>query len=223
MNVTTEETKRFLKLVNPRDRGEAKKFLLNKNVVVINVFTHADEEPYEEPYIDVAEARTVKSTGAYDIDSLKFSLIRFNSNFTSLGEDDVEFILSFISHHFKNLKLVFSSSEEHAFVVDIGGMSASVHYDYFSGFVDGHTVKVLDVDLLFQSCNFISFSLSDDAEVPDDVWNVIIGDRNNVSCILSAYVHEKHYFPYNTKKRIQALYDSLSDSDKLLLELGENI
>ena len=93
MNVTDEERKRFLKLVNPRDRGEAKKLLSNKNVVVINVFTHADEELY----IDVAEARTVKSTGAYDIGSLKFSLIRFNSNFTSLGEDDVEFILSFIS------------------------------------------------------------------------------------------------------------------------------
>ena len=220
MTVTDEERKRFLKLVNPRDRGEAKKLLSNKNVVVINVFTHADEEPY----IDVAEARTVKSTGAYDIDSLKFSLIRFNSNFTSLGEDDVEFILSFISHHFKNLKLVFSSSEAHAFVVDISGMSASAHYACYSGFVDGHTVKLLDVDLLFQSYNFISFSLSDnDAEVPDDIWNVILDDRNNANCILSAYVHEKHYFSNNIKKRIQALYDSLSDSDKLLLELGENI
>ena len=220
MNVTAEETKRFLKLVNPRDRGEAKKLLSNKNVVVINVFTHA----YEEPYIGVAEACTVKSTDAYDIDSLKFSLIRFNSNFTSLGEDDAEFILSFISHHFKNLKLVFSSSEAHAFVVDIDGMSASVHYAYYSGFVDGHIVKLLNVDLLFQSYNFISFSFSDDdAEVPDDVWNVILGDRNNVNCILSAYVHEKHYFSDNIKNRIQALYDSLTDSEKLLFELDEGI
>ena len=220
MNVIDEETKRFLKLVNPLDRGEAKKFLLNKNVAVINVFTHADEEPY----IDVAEARKVKSTGAYNMDSLKFSLIRFNSKFTSLGEDDVEFILSFISHHFKNLKLVFSSSEAHAFIVDIGGMSASVHYACYSGFVDGHTIKLLNVDLVFQGYNFISFSFSDDdVEVPDDVWYVILGDRNNVNCILSAYVHEKHYFSDNNKKRIQALYDSLSDSDKLLLELGENI
>lgn len=220
MNVTAKETKRFLKLVNPRDRGEAKKFLLNKNVVVINVFTNADEEPY----IDVAEARAVKSTGAYDIDSLKFSLIRFNSNFTSLGEDDVEFILSFISHHFKNLKLVFSSSEAHAFVVDISGMSASAHYACYSGFVDGHIVKLLNVDLVFQGYNFISFSLSDnDAEVPDDIWNVILADRNNANCILSAYVHEKHYFSDNNKKRIQSYYESLSDSDKLLLELGENV
>ena len=156
MNVTAEETKRFLKLVNPRDRGEAKKLLSNKNVVTINVYTHADEEQY----MDVAEACTVKSDGTYDMDGLKSSCIRFDSKFTRLGEDDAEFILSFISHHFKNLKLVFSSSEEHAFVVDIGGMSASVHYDYFRGFVDGHTVKLLDVDLLFQSYNFISFSLS---------------------------------------------------------------
>lgn len=220
MNVTTEEIKRFLKLVNPRDRNEAKKLLSKKNVVVINVFTHADEELY----IDVAEARKVKSTGAYDMDSLKFSLIRFNSKFMSLGEDDAEFILSFISHHFKNLKLVFSSSEAYAFVVDIGGMSASAHYACYRGFVAGHTVKLLDVDLVFQGYNFISFSLSDnDVEVPDDVWNVILDGRNNVNCILSAYVHEKHYFSDNNKKRIQSLYDSLSDSDKLLLELGENI
>ena len=215
MNVTTEETKRFLKLVNPRDRNEAKKLLSNKNAVVINVFTHADEELY----IDVAEARKVKSTGAYDMDSLKFSLIRF-----TLGEDDAEFILSFISHHFKNLKLVFSSSKARAFVVDIGCMSASAHYACYSGFVNGHIVKLLNVDLVFQGYNFISFSLSDnDAEVPDDVWNVILDDRNNVNCILSAYVHEKHYFSDNNKKRIQSLYDSLSDSDKLLLELGEDI
>ena len=220
MNVTTEETKRFLKLVNPRYRGEAKKLLSNKNVVIINVFTDA----YEEPYIGVAEACTLKSTGAYDIDSLKFSLIRFNSNFTSLGEDDVEFILSFISHHFKNLKLVFSSSEAHAFVVDISGMSASVHYACYRGFVAGHTIKLLNVDLIFQGYNFISFSFSDDdVEVPDDVWHVILGDRNNVNCILSAYAHEKHYFSDNNKKRIQSYYKSLSDSDKLLLELGENI
>ena len=220
MNVTTEETKRFLKLVNPRDRNEAKKLLSNKNAVVINVFTHADEELY----IDVAEARKVKSTGAYDMDSLKFSLIRFNSKFMSLGEDDAEFILSFISHHFKNLKLVFSSSKAHAFVVDIGGMSASAHYACYSGFVDGHIVKLLNVDLVFQGYNFISFSLSDnDAEVPDDVWNVILDDRNNVNCILSAYVHEKYYFSDNIKKRIQAVYDFLSDSEKLLFELDEDI
>lgn len=220
MNVTDEERKRFLKLVNPRGRSEAKKLLSSKNVVTINVYTYA----YDEQYMDVAEACTVKSDGTYDMDSLKFSHIRFNSEFARLGEDDAEFILSFISHHFKNLKLVFSSPDAHAFVVDIGGMSASVNYAYYSGFVNGHTVKLLDVDLLFQSYNFISFSLSDDdAEVPDDVWNVIVGDRNNVSCILSAYAHEKHYFSNNIKKRIQALYDSLSDSDKLLLELGENI
>ena len=220
MNVTTEETKRFLKLVNPRDRNEAKKLLSNKNAVVINVFTDADEELY----IDAAEVRTVKPDGTYDMDGVKFSLIRFNSKFMSLGEDDAEFILSFISHHFKNLKLVFSSSKTHAFVVDIGGMSASAHYACYSGFVNGHIVKFLNVDLVFQGYNFISFSLSDnDAEVPDDVWNVILDDRNNVNCILSAYVHEKYYFSDNIKKRIQAVYDSLTDSEKLLFELDEDI
>ena len=66
MNVTTEETKRFLKLVNPRDRNEAKKLISNKNVVVINVFTDADEELY----IDAAEVRTVKPDGTYDMDNL---------------------------------------------------------------------------------------------------------------------------------------------------------
>ena len=222
MNVTTEETERFLKLVDPRDRNEAKKLLLsNKNVVVINVFTHADEELY----IDVAEARKVKSTGAYDMDSLKFSFIRFNSKFMSLGEDDAEFILSFISHHFKNLKLVFSSSKAHAFVVDIGGMSASAHYACYSGFVNGHIVKCLVVDLLCQDgYRIASFDLAEkDVEISDDVWNVILDDRNNVNCILSAYVHEKYYFSDNIKKRLQAVYDSLTDSEKLLFELDEDI
>ena len=219
MNVTTEETKRFLKLVNPRDRNEAKKLLSKKNVVVINVFTHADEELY----IDVAEARKVKSTGAYDMSDTKLSAIEFNSEITYFEEDDAAFIVSFISRHFKNLKLIFSSSEVHIFTADIGGTFASVR-DSWCCYIDGHIVKLLNADLVFQGYNFISFSLSDnDAEVPDDVWNVILDDRNNVNCILSAYVHEKYYFSDNIKKRIQAVYDSLTDSEKLLFELDEDI
>ena len=41
MNVTNKETKRFLKLIDPVYRSEARKFLSNKNVFFIRVVIKA--------------------------------------------------------------------------------------------------------------------------------------------------------------------------------------
>lgn len=230
MNVTNKEAKRFLKLVDPVYRSEARKFLSNKNVFFIRVVIKAKGNEakyngygYAAQLINVKEARKVKSTGAYDISDAKFSTIEFNSEITHF-EEDAAFIVSFISRRFKNLKLIFSSSEVHIFTADIDGTFASVR-DNWCCYVDGHIVKCLVVDLLCQDgYRIASFDLAEkDVEISDDVWNSILYDRNNVNCILSAYVHEKYYFSDNIKKRIQAVYDSLTDSEKLLFELGEDI
>ena len=231
MNVTNKEAKRFLKLVDPVYRSNARKFLSNKNVFFIRVVIKAKGNEarhngygYTVQLINVKEARKVKSTGAYDMFDTKLSTIEFNSEITYFEEDDAAFIVSFISRHFKNLKLIFSSSEVHIFTADIGGTFASVR-DSWCCYIDGHIVKCLVVDLLCQDgYRIASFDLAEkDVEISDDVWNVILDDRNNVNCILSAYVHEKYYFSDNIKKRIQAVYDSLTDSEKLLFELDEDI
>ena len=228
MNATNKEAKRFLKLIDPVYRSNARKFLSNKNVFFIRVVIKAKGNEakyngygYTAQLINVKEARKVKSTGAYDT---KYSTILFDSEITYFEEDDAAFIVSFISRHFKNLKLIFSSSEVHIFTADIGGTFASVR-DSWCCYVDGHIVKCLVVDLLCQDgYRIASFDLAEkDVEISDDVWNAILYDRNNVNCIISAYVHEKYHFSDNIKKRIQAVYDSLTDSEKLLFELDEGI
>ena len=56
------------------------------------------------------------------------------------------------------------------------------------------------------------------AEVSDDIWNIILSDRDNVKHILRGYISKKYYLSDNTKneikKRLHALYNSLPYSKK---------
>ena len=78
---------------------------------------------------------------------------------------------------------------------------------------------------VFSNNNYVgSLDLSENnADVSDYMWNIILNNRDNVNFMMSAYVSGKYSVSDNIKKRLQALYDSLSDSDKLLLELGEDL
>ena len=70
----------------------------------------------------------------------------------------------------------------------------------------------------------LSFDLSENnADVSDEIWDIILNDRERVNNMLLPYVSGTCPVSDNIKKRLQALYESLSDSDKLLLELGEKI
>ena len=89
---------------------------------------------------------------------------------------------------------------------------------------DGTAVKLLDVDLFSHGDSFARIYLSEyDSDVSDELWNIILNCSDNSARILSAYTSGNYVFTEKIGKRINDLYESLSDSDKLLLELGENI
>ena len=212
MNVTDEETKRFLKLIDPTYRSGMRDILSNMHaihapIVFVRMDTEGNNDAYHGSYIIVIS----EDTTSY------FKVIVFDKTFTPFKEDDVEFITSYISRRFNNLKLIFSSSMTRIFAEKTSVINVAI--------------SCLDngvfITKLFSNNNYVgtvAFGLSENsADFSNELWNIVLSNRSNVNCMMLAYVSGKYYASDNIKKRIQALYESLSDSDKLLLELGEDI
>ena len=128
----------------------------------------------------------------------------------------MKFIISYISRRFDNLKLVFSSSITWVFAESTSDMSVVIR----SGLDAGAFITKL-----FSNGNYVaSVDLSENnADFSNEIWNIVLGDRSNATRMLLAYASGACSVSDNIKRRIQVLYESLSDSDKLLLELGEDI
>ena len=202
-SVTEEEANRFLDLFSPECRDDVIKLMLNKRIAAMQVII-ATKESTDRYYQSRLLVREKCAKPNLDI-------IVFDPKFAYFEEDDKAFIISFISRCFEKLKLIFSSSEMHVFASDFDDMSANlfvhwnnhIYVNLFSKF--NKLSKPKDFALLDLSMN--------DAEVSDDVWNIILNNRDIVNCMMSAYVR-RDYFSDNIKKRLQALYDSLPDSEK---------
>ena len=210
MNVTDEETKRFLKLIDPTYRSDMRDILSNMHtmyapIVFVRMDTEGNNSAYHGNYIVIGEDTASNS-----------KVIAFYKTFTPFKEDDVEFITSYISRRFNNLKLIFSSSTVHLFAENTSVINVVI-----SCLDDG----VFITKLFYNNyASILLFDLSENnADFSNELWNAILSNRSNVNRMMSAYVSGKYYVSDNIKKRIRALYESLSDSDKLLLELGEDI
>ena len=109
------------------------------------------------------------------------------------------------------------------FVTTTENMQAIVRDTMYTD-LDGKVINYLTADLFFQGSYFTCINLlEDNADRSDELWNIILNHGDNSERILSAYASGKYVFPEKIEKRFNDLYDSLSDSDKLLLELGEKI
>ena len=203
MNVTDEKTKRLLKLIDPAYRSSMVEILSNNMyapIVCIEI-----RVGYRGNYIAVIGEE------AFD-----FKVIGLDQTFTSFKEDDAKFIISYISRRFNNLKLVFSSSMTHVFAESTSNMRVAI-----SPGLDAGTF----ITKLFCNNNHVaSLDLSEDnADFSNELWNIVLSDRINVNRMMPSYVSGTCSVSDNIKKRLPAVYDSLTDSEKLLFELGEEI
>ena len=203
MNVTDEETEKFLNLVKPECRSYAIKILSNTHTSFVYIEMNIDYCYDCCDYIKVTRDDMV-------------SFIELNPVFAPFKKDDADFIMSYISRCFDKFKLIFSSSIKRIFVKNTRYIDDSI-----GCFFDVGDFKVL---MTYHNRWGLSFELSENnADVSDEIWDIILNDRERVNNMLLPYVSGTCPVSDNIKKRIQVLYDSLSDSDKLLLELGENI
>ena len=217
MNVTEEEINKFVSLFWREDYEYVRDFLSSKTVFEICTCIKENDSGN---FIRIEETRDVDLSGHYNISYPTIKEIRLNS---WINKNDIDFILSFISRYFENFKLIFSSSTTHIFVATTENMQATVReVSYIDS--DNKAVKFLVADLFSHGDAFARIHFSEyKGDLSDELWNIILNQSDNSACILSAYVSGKYAFPEKIEKRINNLYESLSDSDKLLLELGEKI
>ena len=203
MNITDEETERFLNLVKPECRSYAIKALLNTHTSFVYIEMGIDYCYDCYDYIKVRRDDMV-------------SFIELNPVFAPFKKDDADFIMSYISRCFDKFKLIFSSSIKRIFVKNTRYIDDSI-----GCFFDVGDFKAI---VTYHNRWGLSFDLSENnADVSDEIWDIILNDRERVNNMLLPYVSGTCPVSDNIKKRLQALYDSLSDSDKLLLELGEDL
>ena len=216
MNVTEEEINKFVSLFWREDYECVRDFLSSKKA--FGIYTSMRENG--SGFIRMEEACDADAYGHYNISYPTTKQIRLNSH---ISKKDIDFVLSFISRYFENFKLIFSSSIIHIFVATTENMQATLcKTSYIDS--DGTAVKLLDVDLFSHGDSFARIYLSEyDSDVSDELWNIILNCSDNSARILSAYTSGNYVFTEKIGKRINDLYESLSDSDKLLLELGEEI
>ena len=97
-------------------------------------------------------------------------------------------------------------------VANTGNMSATIFAPYV-------LKDRLFITLRSNGNDIAMLNLSqNNAEVSDDIWNIILSDRDNIKHILRGYISKRYCFSDNTKndikKRLHALYDSLPYSKK---------
>ena len=218
MNVTEEEINKFVSLFWREDYECVRDFLSSKKA--FGIYTYTSMRENGSGFIRMEEACDADSYGHYNISYTTTKQIRLNSH---ISKKDIDFVLSFISRYFENFKLIFSSSTTHVFVITTENMQATVReVSYIDS--DNKTAKFLVADLFSHGDAFVRIHFSEyKGDLSDELWNIILNHGDNSERILSAYASGKYAFPEKIEKRINDLYESLSDSDKLLLELGEKI
>lgn len=216
MDVTYSEINKFLGFFNPECYDDAVKFL-NSNMIISIQVDISRMGDLCGSYITVVEARP----GVYNMHTAITTPFALNSKSKStyLEDDEVVFVVSFISRYFKNFKLIFSSLFSYVFVATTNNMLAVITYSNNFPFR-----KLLSVSVFYQNSFLLTLNfLSADAEVSDDMWKIITDSRNNINHMCSAYISNEYRFSDKIRKRIHDTYESLPDSDKLLLELGESL
>ena len=217
MNVTEKEINKFISLFYPEDCDLVCDILSSKKVFLICTYI---KENNSGNFIRTEETRDADLSGHYSISYPMIKEIRLNS---WINKNDIDFILSFISRYFKNFKLILSSSLLHIFVATTENIQVILREDSFVE-LDDKVVKFLVADLFSHGDCFAGIRLSEyNGDLSDELWNIILNYGDNSARILSAYTSGKYAFSEKIGKRINDLYESLSDSDKLLLELGEKI
>ena len=218
MNVTEKEINKFIGLFWREDYERVCDFLSSKKVFEICTLM-SETDCHNDITVEEVES-VVDPSGYYNISHNVTKLLRLNSY---INKKDIDFILSFISRYFENFKLIFSSSLTHIFVATTENVQAAlrdaVHID-----LDGKNINCLTADLFFRGSYFENINLlEDNADISDELWNIILNYPDSASHMLSAYMSGKYVFAEKIEKRINDLYESLSERDRLLSELGEDI
>lgn len=208
MEFSRDTINRFLSLVQNESREDAKKFL-----------------SFDSGHIKTLDIVLKNNENKDDLYNTHMMILYKGSKYgeliyfkdeadTVFSNDDLEFIKSILNKRLDGLPLIYKNNLK--LVFEEGGLE-NEHIKISKDSSGSNS----DIYIVIR-CRTYTMS-SDDADLSDDLWNILCYDKNLMLDMLKYYMKDSKYFSPKIQKRIQSYYDSLPDSEKLLLELGEDI
>ena len=216
MEFTKNEIDRFLALIKSHDHNSAREFLYSDvgriQTIDISLKNSENKDVIPDTHIAIIYRNAIFTEHIFfkDEDDAVFS------------DDDLEFINSIFNKKLKgflliyknNLRLVYDEGvlkNEHITIAE--QQSTIAEQQSFCGKLN------IYINIRGRAYNMTR----DDADLSDYLWGILCNDKSLMLDMLKYYMKDSECFSSNIQKRIQSYYDSLTDSEKLLLELGEEI
>ena len=180
--------------------------------------THSNVERFFKTFSDVSYVCVSIDEKRKAIACLSFA---YNSWFNtgsyiislSCGVDALPFILSIINKISHKMRMIYSN--------DTYIVYSSDRIKNADIIVARYTDNIYEAWLITPGYNY---SLSaPNADICDEFLEYICSDDDNKHKLLREYALRPEIFSKEIRNKIKLIYNSLSDSDKLLLELGEKI
>ena len=208
MKFTKNEINRFLALIKSHDHNSAREFLYSDigriKTIEVTLKNSENKDVIPDTHIAIIYRNAIFTEHIFfkDEDDAVFS------------DDDLEFIKSILNKKLEGFLLIYKSNLR--LVYDEGGLKnehITIAKQSFCGKLNTY------INIRCRAYNMTR----DDADLSDYLWGILCNDKNLMLDMLKYYMKDSECFSSNIQKRIQSYYDSLTDSEKLLLELGEEI
>lgn len=208
MKFTKNEINRFLALIKSHGHNSAREFLYSDvgriKTIDISLKNSENKDVIPDTHIAIIYRNAIFTEHIFfkDEDDAVFS------------DDDLKFIKSILKKKLKGFLLIYKNNLRT--VYDEGVLKnehITIAKQSFCGNLN------IYINIRGRTYNMTR----DDADLSDYLWSILCNDKSLMLDMLNCYMKDSECFSSNIQKRIQSYYDSLTDSEKLLLELGEEI
>ena len=208
MKFTKNEINRFLALIKSHDHNTAREFLYSDvgriKTIDISLKNSENRDVIPDTHIAIIYRNAIFTEHIFfkDEDDAVFS------------DDDLKFIKSIFNKKLKDFLLIYKSN---------------LRTVYDKGVLKNEHITIKEQSFCGKLNTYLNIRgrvynmTRDDADLSDYLWGILCNDKSLMLDMLNCYMEDSECFSSNIQKRIQSYYDSLTDSEKLLLELGENI
>ena len=208
MKFTKNEINRFLALIKSHDHNTAREFLYSDvgriKTIDISLKNSENRDVIPDTHIAIIYRNEIFTEHIFfkDEDDAVFS------------DDDLKFIKSIFNKKLKDFLLIYKSN---------------LRTVYDKGVLKNEHITIKEHSFCGKLNTYLNIRgrvynmTRDDADLSDYLWGILCNDKSLMLDMLNCYMEDSECFSSNIQKRIQSYYDSLSDSEKLLLELGEDI
>ena len=202
MNISKADRKRFLKLIERRYAGTAKDFL--DGVFDLSYIKYKIKTPENSSYTRYSFIMIYTKT-AKELSGM----IVFKDLKQCMTSDDIELIYRVLNDYDEDFRYVYTYKA----------------YDMYAVIEKHPMITRLWTDIILGIAHPPRLCLDNPgADCSDEVWRYIENDPTTLVKFLTIYLEDHDRYSEPIQKRLKYDYDSiLEDSDKLLLELGEDL